>query len=96
MNHPKGGIRSNKSKSQAKAPEIRDTYLRKSRYFVLKVVSITAANAIVQVHTSITKSTIMALCAWNSAAPELWYFNPTRVSKNPKKKPKRAINPVKK
>jgi hypothetical protein len=38
---------------------------------VLKVVSITVANPIVQVHTSITKSTMMTLCAWNSVAPEL-------------------------
>jgi hypothetical protein len=47
MNHPKEGIRINRSKSQAKAPEIKDTHLRKSKYFVLKFVSITAADAIV-------------------------------------------------
>ena len=70
-NHPKGGKRIKSSKSDAKAPEIRHTLLKKGIYLGLEVCSIAAANAIVQVHTSIVKSNMIVPCSWNKAAPEL-------------------------
>ena len=70
-NHPKEGARIKSSKSDAKAPEIRHTLLNKGIYLGLEVRNIAATNAIVQVHTSIVKSNMIAPCSWNKAAPEL-------------------------
>ena len=69
-NHPKGGTSIKMSKSQAKAPQIRHTNSTKRRELLWEFGSVTIANAIVPVQTSIINSTMMTLCSWNRAPSE--------------------------
>ena len=67
MNHPRGGIRTNKTKSLAKTPEKRNTILKKKRWVLLEVGStIIIANDIVQVHTLNITSNMIARCVSNT------------------------------
>jgi hypothetical protein len=71
MNHPKRGTRINNSKLQAKASEMRHTFLKREIWVLLVVGSIVIANAIVKVHTSIIKNNMIALCVWKRETLEL-------------------------
>ena len=70
MNHPRGGIRASKTKSHAKTPEKRNTFLKKERWVLLEVGStIIIANDIVQVHTFNIKSNMIARCVSKTETP---------------------------
>ena len=70
MTHPKIGLRMKRSKSQAKAPELRHTLLKNKGEFLLEVANTHATNAVVKVTTSIIRPCMIALCSWNGAVPE--------------------------
>ena len=67
MSHPRGGIRTNKTKSHAKIPEKRNTFLKNERWVLLEVGStIIVASDRVQVHTFNITSNMIARCVSNT------------------------------